>query len=173
MCPGRTRKLLAIPAGLEPATRGVEIRYSGGGDTRQWFVRDRGAIVRNGVIERDTFRDSDRSAWAQCHADQKSEDIFRPVHAGGRWFAVRYPEQMAIKFHGFSTDPTAMFTYRSARYCDQVFGCARKTQKNKGFHGGRTRDRTLDLSRVKGTLSLVDFGSTEKLYEINCNATAL
>jgi hypothetical protein len=28
MSPGRTLKILAIPAGLEPATRGVETRYS-------------------------------------------------------------------------------------------------------------------------------------------------
>jgi hypothetical protein len=28
MSPGRTVAALAIPAGLEPATRGVEIRYS-------------------------------------------------------------------------------------------------------------------------------------------------
>jgi hypothetical protein len=28
-----------------------------------------------------------------------------------------------------------------------------KSLINQGFSGGRTRDRTLDLSRVKGTLS--------------------
>jgi hypothetical protein len=31
---------------------------------------------------------------------------------------------------------------------DQIFGISRKTRQNKGFYGGRTRDRTLDLSRV-------------------------
>jgi hypothetical protein len=34
-----------------------------------------------------------------------------------------------------------------------VFRGLQKTLINKGFSGGRTRDRTLDLSRVKGTLS--------------------
>jgi hypothetical protein len=32
-------------------------------------------------------------------------------------------------------------------------GIFEKPYKTRGFDGGRTRDRTLDLSRVKGTLS--------------------
>ena len=62
-------------------------------------------------------------------------------------------EQTAIKFPGFSTGLGGMFTYRSARYCRLDFWGLSKSPINQGFFGGRTRDRTLDLSRVKGTLS--------------------
>jgi hypothetical protein len=62
-------------------------------------------------------------------------------------------EQTAIKFPGFSTDRRRMFALCSARYCRLGFWGLSKSLINQGFSGGRTRDRTLDLSRVKGTLS--------------------
>jgi hypothetical protein len=66
---------------------------------------------------------------------------------------IQNPEQNAIKFHGFSTGLSCVFALRSARYCRLDFRGGSKSPVNQGFSGGRTRDRTLDLSRVKGTLS--------------------
>src|SRR5260221_11381491 len=55
------------------------------------------------------------------------------------------------KFHGFRTDCACMFMQRSAGSCRVGFcGVVRNSHKTRGFRGGRTRDRTLDLSRVKG-----------------------
>jgi hypothetical protein len=63
------------------------------------------------------------------------------------------PEQPENKFHGFSTGSVARFALRSVSSCrlENLGGC--KSPLLLGSCGGRTRDRTLDLSRVKGTLS--------------------
>lgn len=59
-------------------------------------------------------------------------------------------ERLANKFHGFSTPVVAWF----CRLVPANAGCRRfricqKPLFLRGKHGGRTRDRTLDLSRVK------------------------
>jgi hypothetical protein len=43
-----------------------------------------------------------------------------------------------------------MFPYRSAGNCRLKQNTKGKSFENQGLLGGRTRDRTLDLSRVKG-----------------------
>jgi hypothetical protein len=82
---------VGIPAGLEPATRGV---------------------VYNGVIERDTFREfCPRSRGSKCHANLKFDNTFWAVapEVAVRALSLAGPEQIAIKFHGFSTGLRCMF----------------------------------------------------------------
>ncbi len=74
-------------------------------------------------------------------------------------------EQTAIKFPAFSTDLDGMFAYRSARYRRSFLRLDLKSPYSMGLDGGRTRDRTLDLSRVKGTLSLVSPSARPKNHK--------
>ena len=67
---------------------------------------------------------------------------------GERLVVCDIEEQPENKFHGFSTGLVARLALRSVSSCRLELLGDRKALYLLGFSGGRTRDRTLDLSRV-------------------------
>jgi hypothetical protein len=70
-----------------------------------------------------------------------------------RIYRLDRKEQPTNEVRSFSAVAVRMFPSRSAGNCRLELSGGLKSPYFKGINGGRTRDRTLDLSRVKGTLS--------------------
>jgi hypothetical protein len=92
------------------------------------------------------FRTIDRALWRGRSALERCEIV---------QFTLGPSTNAAGKFEpsGRLLPPVRMFTSHSAGNCRLNFYDSAKSPYFTGLDGGRTRDRTLDLSRVKGTLS--------------------
>ena len=73
-----------------------------------------------------------------------------------------HQEQVPNKAHGFSTDRDVSFAL-CFKLPDVGSNGRKKITVNNGLAGGHCRDRTYDLSRVKGTLS-VGLGSARQRF---------